>query len=224
MNELIKALIKARSEFPPINKDKINPAFKGVRYASLDSVLDSVVPTLCRHGLVAVQTLDEGKLITTLYHESGQFIQSSYILPSGLDAQKMGAAITYGRRYSICSLLCITADEDTDGNGVSVGNGGNGGNSSNGGNGKSVNEIGALIQEIRETLGFDRTWVIDWLNDQGLTSSDLVRVYSKLIADMAIEWAESQGFDREISMAAYAANVKEVSLSGIKRWQKALYI
>lgn len=220
MNELIKALIRARSEFPPINKDKINPAFKGVRYASLDSVLDSVVPTLCRHGLVAVQTLDEGKLITTLYHESGQFIQSSYILPSGLDAQKMGAAITYGRRYSICSLLCITADEDTDGNGVP----GNGVNSGNGGNGKSINEIGVLIQEIRETLGFDRTWVLDWLSDQGLTSSDLVRVYSKLIADMAIEWAEAQGFDREISMAAYVANVKEVNLSAIKRWQKALYI
>ena len=220
MNELIKALIRARSEFPPINKDKTNPAFKGVKYASLDSVLDSVVPTLCRHGLVAVQTLDEGKLITTLYHESGQFIQSSYILPSGLDAQKMGAAITYGRRYSICSLLCITADEDTDGNGVP----GNGGNSGNGGNGKSANEIGILIQEIREFLGFDRTWVIDWLNDQGLTSSDLVRIYSKLIADMAIEWAEAQEFDRDTSMAAYAANMKEVSLSAIKRWQKALYI
>jgi hypothetical protein len=221
VNELIKALIRARSEFPPIAKDKTNPAFKGVKYASLDSVLDSVVPTLCRHGLVAVQTLDEGKLITTLYHESGQFIQSSYLLPSGLDAQKMGAAITYGRRYSICSLLCITADEDTDGNGVP---GGNGGNSSNGGNGKSVNEIGALIQEIREFLGFDRTWVLDWLSDQGLNSSDLVRVYTKLIADMSIEFAVAQGFDRETSMAAYAANVKEVSLSAIKRWQKALYI
>jgi hypothetical protein len=164
-----------------------------------------------------VQTLDEGKLITTLYHESGQSIYSSYLLPSGLDAQKMGAAITYGRRYSICSILCITADEDTDGNGVGSGNGGNG-------NGKTINEIGALIQEIREFLGFDRTWVLDWLSDQGLTSSDLVRVYSKLVGDMAIEWAESQGLDRDQVMAAYAANVKDVSLTAIKRWQKALYI
>jgi hypothetical protein len=217
MNELIKALIRARSEFPKIPKDKLNPAFKGVRYASLDSILDSVVPCLCRHGLAVVQTLDEGKLITTLYHESGQSIYSSYLLPSGLDAQKMGAAITYGRRYSICSILCITADEDTDGNGVGSGNGGNG-------NGKTINEIGALIQEIREFLGFDRTWVLDWLSDQGLTSSDLVRVYSKLVGDMAIEWAESQGLDRDQVMAAYAANVKDVSLTAIKRWQKALYI
>ncbi|MBO3463467.1 ERF family protein, partial [Aetokthonos hydrillicola] len=55
MQELIKALIKAKSEFSNIQKDRVNPHFKH-KYATLDAVLDAVTPALGKHGLAVVQT------------------------------------------------------------------------------------------------------------------------------------------------------------------------
>jgi hypothetical protein len=55
-------------------------------------------------------------LVTTIYHESGESISGSHPLPDITDPQKFGSAITYARRYSICAILSITADEDDDAN------------------------------------------------------------------------------------------------------------
>lgn len=119
MNELISALIKARSEFQPIRKDKVNPFLKN-KYATLDAVLEAVEPALRKHGLTIVQTteVDSEQIVlkTSLYHESGQSISGHYPLPQTDDPQKLGAAITYGRRYALCAILSVTADEDDDGN------------------------------------------------------------------------------------------------------------
>lgn len=116
--ELIKALVAASCEFEPIEKDRVNPFLKS-KYATLDSVLKSVEPALLRHGLKLVQAVDIHEsgapvLKTTLYHESGQSISSSYPLILNDDPQKFGAAITYARRYSVCAALNITADQDDD--------------------------------------------------------------------------------------------------------------
>ncbi len=126
--ELIKALIKASSEFRPIEKDKENTFLKkgnpnGGKYATLDSVLKSVEPALLKHGLKVVQTVDIHEsgspvLVTTLYHESGQFLSSNYPLIVLDDPQKTGIAVTYARRYALCALLSVTADSDTDGEGA----------------------------------------------------------------------------------------------------------
>ena len=124
MKELITALIKARQEFQPIRKDKAN-IFLKTKYATLDSVIEATESALSKHGLTIVQTTDlheigEGSmpiqiLRTVLYHESGQMLTSVYQLPVTDDQQKMGAAITYGRRYAICAILNVTADSDDDG-------------------------------------------------------------------------------------------------------------
>lgn len=122
--ELIKALVAASCEFKPIEKDKENSFLaKGKndgKYATLDSVLKSVEPALLKHGLKIVQTIDihdSGSPIlrTTLYHQSGQSISGDYPLVVDDNPQKFGIAVTYARRYAICSLLCVTADSDTDG-------------------------------------------------------------------------------------------------------------
>jgi hypothetical protein len=56
-------------------------------------------------------------LKTVIYHvESGEQISSELLLPQNTDPQKTGSAITYYRRYALCSLLGIVADEDDDGN------------------------------------------------------------------------------------------------------------
>jgi hypothetical protein len=124
MKELIAALIKAQSEFSPIKKNKTNPHFKS-RYADLDEVLTAVLPALQNNGILLSQSMDiqEGiqGLSTMLYHVSGESIASFFKLPEEGNPQKLGSLITYARRYSICAILGVTAEEDDDGNGAKPG-------------------------------------------------------------------------------------------------------
>jgi hypothetical protein len=120
MQEITKAIIKARSGFKPIAKDRTNPHYKST-YATLDSVLEAVKPGLDAAGLAIAQlieTNEQGRtfLVTNLMHESGEVLKSAFPLPDTQDPQKLGSAITYARRYSVCAILSVTADEDDDGN------------------------------------------------------------------------------------------------------------
>lgn len=115
MQELISALVAAKKEIPAIKKSANNPFFNSA-YAPLEAVLETVEPILLKNGLVIVQTTDSTSLITTLYHTSGQFLSGSYQLPTGLDSQKLGAAVTYARRYAISALLSLATEPDDDGN------------------------------------------------------------------------------------------------------------
>jgi hypothetical protein len=115
MKELLTALVAAKSTFKPIPKDKVNPFHKS-KYASLDAVLGAVEPSLLFNGLTLSHTVDSGKLITRLYHTNGDFLESSFNLPELSDPQKLGSIISYYRRYAVCGLLSVTADEDDDGN------------------------------------------------------------------------------------------------------------
>ena len=45
-------------------------------------------------------------------HKSGQWISGQYPLPKGLGSQDMGKAISYARRYSLCAILGIAAEDD----------------------------------------------------------------------------------------------------------------
>ena len=119
MKNLITALLKARKRFKPIKKEKINPYYKS-KYADLDSVLSAVEEALLEAELAITQTtaVKEGQpvLVTTLWHCSGESISGEYYLPRNDDPQKLGAAMTYARRYALCAILSVTADEDDDGN------------------------------------------------------------------------------------------------------------
>ena len=119
---LYTALLAAQGEFNPVVKNKQNPHLKNY-YADLGAVLLAVTEPLAKHGLLIVQRFgpDQGGpiLITEIVHaESGQSIASE--LPIAVkdptDAQKLGSAITYARRYSLMSILSLTADDDDDGN------------------------------------------------------------------------------------------------------------
>lgn len=117
--DLAKALCAAQAEMTSAVKDAANPHF-GKRYASLDAVIDAVRGPLTRHGLSFVQapgSLDEAGLpITTmLMHTSGEFMRSTLHVPvTKRDAQGIGSCISYGRRYSLMSILGIAAADDDD--------------------------------------------------------------------------------------------------------------
>jgi hypothetical protein len=120
INELAAALAKAQSEIQPAIKDSTNPFFKS-KYADLSSVWSACKTPLTKNGLSVLQTMEprDGQLtlVTTLAHSSGQWIRSFLpIISQKQDAQSIGSAITYMRRYSLAALVGVTTDEDDDGN------------------------------------------------------------------------------------------------------------
>ena len=93
------------------------------RYASLSSGLDLVRKSLGRHEIATVQTTsidDTAGLIcltTVLAHASGEWISSDWpVCPVSETAapQRMGAALTYARRYALFTLVGIAGEDDLD--------------------------------------------------------------------------------------------------------------
>jgi hypothetical protein len=119
---LVAALAKAQTQFTTVTRDKTvvvqtkTGATYTFKYAPLDTILAAVRGPLSKNGLVLVQTLDDGALVTSLLHESGASISGRMALPSTNDIQGLGSAITYLRRYAIQAVLGIAAEEDDDGN------------------------------------------------------------------------------------------------------------
>ena len=119
INELSAALSKCQSEIKGAAKDSKNPFFKS-NYADLSSVWESCRLPLSKNGLSVIQCPEEGDkgivIETMLCHSSGQWVSSRYTIPvSKADAQAVGSAITYGRRYALASMVGV-APEDDDGN------------------------------------------------------------------------------------------------------------
>ena len=113
------ALVGAISELQDPFMDAQNPHFKN-HYATLKSCLDTVRPTLARHGLVLMQFVMPSanggdRLVTRLLHESGGFMEDEGISLVGADnMQKLGSAISYARRYGLLAILGLVGDPDDD--------------------------------------------------------------------------------------------------------------
>jgi hypothetical protein len=105
-----------RSPFP-------READRTFRYAPLSSGLDIVRKSLGRHEIATVQTTaidrDAGlvRLTTVLAHSSGEWLSSEWpVCPIADTAspQRMGAALTYARRYGLFTLVGIAGEDDLD--------------------------------------------------------------------------------------------------------------
>jgi hypothetical protein len=128
---LASALAKAQAEL--INPEKSLIAIiragrpgegeRSFRYAPLASGLDIVRKTLGQHEIATIQTtaIDQGSglvnLTTVLAHASGEWIASDWpVCPVAETAnpQRMGAALTYARRYALFTLVGIAGEDDLD--------------------------------------------------------------------------------------------------------------
>jgi hypothetical protein len=128
---LASALAKAQAEL--INPEKSLTATvrtgrpgdgeRSFRYAPLSSGLDIVRKTLGQHEIATLQTtaIDQTagmvNLTTTLAHASGEWIASDWpVCPIAETAnpQRMGAALTYARRYALFTLVGIAGEDDLD--------------------------------------------------------------------------------------------------------------
>ena len=119
IKNLAASLCKAQAEMGGAVKDSKNPFFKS-DYADLTSVIKAIKEPFANHGLSYTQfpTNDDGRIgvSTLLMHESGEYLEHSYTLPTTkADPQAAGSAITYARRYALQSIAGIpTADDDAE--------------------------------------------------------------------------------------------------------------
>jgi ERF superfamily len=125
------ALAKAQAELSNPEKSLIGiigpstPREPGraFRYAPLSSGLEIVRKSLCRHAIAIVQTtaIDQEaglvRLHTMLAHASGEWVGSEWpVCRIGdlVSPQRMGAALTYARRYALFTLVGIAGEDDLD--------------------------------------------------------------------------------------------------------------
>jgi hypothetical protein len=128
---LAAALAKAQAELvnpekslvANIRSDGPGGAERSFRYASLASGLDIVRKTLGQHEIATVQTtaIDHiagaVNLTTVLAHSSGEWIASDWPVCDVSETatpHRMGAALTYARRYALFTLVGIAGEDDVD--------------------------------------------------------------------------------------------------------------
>jgi hypothetical protein len=96
---------------------------RSFRYAPLSSGLEIVRKTLSQHEIATVQTtsIDESagivRLSTVLAHASGEWIASDWPVCAVSETavpHRMGAALTYARRYALFTLVGIAGEDDLD--------------------------------------------------------------------------------------------------------------
>ena len=128
---LATALAKAQAELVNPEKSLVATISSGrrggleqsFRYAPLSSGLDIVRKIFGQHEIATVQTtaIDQAagvvNLTTVLAHSSGEWIASDWPVCAIADTatpHRMGAALTYARRYALFTLVGIAGEDDVD--------------------------------------------------------------------------------------------------------------
>ena len=117
INEVLAALVKAKSHIGSITRGAHNPFHKS-SYADLSSILNEIEPHLQKEGIAVLQPVHENHIVTTFVHTSGQYVSvmgTELVAAKQNDPQAMGSAITYARRYSLSAALSLNAEKDDDG-------------------------------------------------------------------------------------------------------------
>jgi hypothetical protein len=150
LGKLAESLAKAQLAFKPVKKQTENTFYfnektkKRAMYADLAAIIEATQPALAENQLVVIQVPvtrgREAGVISRLQHSSNQFTECELYLPATgkssewnagvktsiekFDAQTIGAAVTYARRYTYGPTIGIAAEEDDDANSISEPSGG----------------------------------------------------------------------------------------------------
>src|SRR5258708_7524301 len=124
------ALAKAQTELSNPEKAMVGTVYndrsdspQSFRYASLSSGLDIIRKTLGGQQIAIAQTTDIDRangmvnLTTVLLHTSGEWISSDWPvcqLSETSAPRRMGAALTYARRYALFTMVGIAGEDDLD--------------------------------------------------------------------------------------------------------------
>lgn len=120
-----EALARFQADIPPINKSKTARAGSYVyRYADIADIQRAIAPRMAECGLsvtFGTAQIDPNTMAVTaiVCHAAGHCQTTTFPIPIDRasrmnDAQKMGSALTYGRRYALTAALGIVTAEDDD--------------------------------------------------------------------------------------------------------------
>ncbi len=176
------------------------------RYAPLSSGLDIIRKTLGRHEIAVMQTTacDAASglvnLTTLLAHTSGDWISSDWpVCPMSDIAtpSRMGAALTYARRYALFAMVGIAGDDDLDAPDLNIGNGTSAHSKSStevaqiekpGPNGATVGSSG-IRQRVKKPEPDARQPVLGSDDSAQLRAQLLAEITNLMSADAATNWA-----------------------------------
>ena len=231
IGSLAAALAKAQGELTNPDKSLVGTISSGIpggaermfRYASLSSGLDIVRKVLGQHEIATMQTtaIDQAagiiNLTTVLAHASGEWISSDWPVCAISDTaspQRMGAALTYARRYALFTLVGIAGEDDLDAPDLTTPPSkepaqetpqANGNSDLNGGHHRfsprSASRRDAKIQASKEILGAEGS---------ALLRDRLVAELGELISgDDAASWAHRSLVEKNKLIAVDAHHVEE---------------
>jgi hypothetical protein len=113
---LQKSLSLAQGSFAKVVKNKVGQYGP---FADLASMRDATVPALAANGLCVTQeyAMQGGEivLVTTLGHESGEWVSSVLPVKQAASPQQTMGYMTYMRRAAYAAILCLAAEEEDDG-------------------------------------------------------------------------------------------------------------
>lgn len=110
--EIYKKIAQVKAEIGTLKKNAKNLYFENT-YIDLGGLLDTVEPLLEKNGLILLQPITGGNVITQIIDiDTSEAIYSQIELPTNQSPQQLGSAITYYRRYTLQSLLGLSAEDD----------------------------------------------------------------------------------------------------------------
>lgn len=114
------ALAQLQANLPQVRKNRTaNTGHFSYTYADLADITAALFPAMAKLGLsfTATPTMYEGAFVLAyqLGHTSGENVRGWYPLPAQGSPQQVGSAITYARRYTLCAVTGLVADDDDDG-------------------------------------------------------------------------------------------------------------
>jgi len=207
-----------------VRSDGRRGAEQAFRYAPLSSGLDIVRKTLSQYEIATVQTtsIDEAtgivRLSTVLAHASGEWIVSDWpVCPIAETErpQRMGAALTYARRYSLFTLVGIAGEDDLDAPDLrgptpeikkqSSGAGSNGGPQA-GSNGPAARHGGSVSHQSDLSASLSASLAVELIRQiEDLSSSDDAALWAHRRLEAKNRLSESDAQQVEQAFAAKLA-------------------
>lgn len=162
---IYKKIFNVQAQMDVLKKDKKNPHFKNT-YVDINSILEALLPLLHNEKILLIQPTgvlgvkEENCLYTKLIDtEDNSVIEECMLLPTNLDAQKTGSALTYYRRYMLISLFGLMATDD---DGIAGSNPVK----------EKTKPTEEMVLEMENLMNGDQKFKQEWLNFMGVKSFD----------------------------------------------------
>jgi hypothetical protein len=206
---LIESLVKAQSEMTHAAFDQTNPHFKS-KFASLKSVIDAIKPALNANGIFFMQVshpLDHGVGIETIFCKADEKLSTGVVMVpvDKANAQGLGSALTYAKRYSLAMACGIAADVDDDGNDAAA-------------NPPPPNSTGRKPQSVVATVIQEEGIVVDKKKCEEYVKGLVEAINSSDDAGLK-ELVEELSADQDMKLAVWA-NLPSVVRTYIKKMSK----